>query len=72
MCVGSFITWYNPHWDKTFSVAIPSKFVLSCLYQLVHLALNSVRRTTIYRAFCIKQSRVSSKFFEEDSNSFDG
>ena len=41
MCIGSFKTWYNSHCDETFSIAIPSKFVLSCLYQLVHLALKS-------------------------------
>ena len=31
ICLGSFITCYNPHCDKIFSIALPSKFVLSYL-----------------------------------------
>ena len=71
MCVDPFITWYNPHCNEIFSIAIPSKCVLSCLCQLVHLALKSPRRTIIYGVFCITQSSVSSKCFEKDSNSSD-
>ena len=70
-CVCSFITSYNPQCDKILSIVIPSKFVVSCLYQLVHLALKSPTRTAIYEVLCITRSRVSSKFFEKDSNSSD-
>ena len=69
-CVGSFITRYNPHCDEIFNIAIPSKFDWSCL-QVSNLALKSPRRTMIYGAFCITQSRVGCKVLEKDSNSSD-
>ena len=40
-CVGSFINWCNPNWEVILSTALPSKLVLSWLYQLQDLALKS-------------------------------
>ena len=46
MCVGSLIIRCNPNWCVTFSVASPSKLVLSWQKQLLDLALKSPIATT--------------------------
>ena len=40
-CVGSFINWFNPNWEVILSMVLPSKFILSWLYQLLDLALKT-------------------------------
>ena len=46
LCVGSFIIFWRPYWDVTFSSVIPFELFLSCLNQLLDLPLKSPRTTT--------------------------
>ena len=45
ICVSSFIIWCNPNWDATFSTEIPSKVLVSWLYQCLSFTLKSPKAT---------------------------
>ena len=52
ICVGSFMTWYNPNCEVTFSNVFPWEVVLSLQYQNFYFALKppiATRRKGFFR-----------------------
>ena len=69
MCVGFFIIWCNPNCDGTFSTEIPSKVLVSQLYQCLSFALKSPIATSKYGLLSDNFPEVNSKFYENDKKS---
>ena len=58
ICIGSFVIWYNPNWDATFSTEISSRVVVSWLYQWLSFVLKSPITTSNYGYFWITCPRL--------------
>ena len=67
--VGSFINWCNLNWEVTLSMELPSKLVLSWLYQLQDLALKSPIIVVRKEPFYARVSNMISKLSEKVSKS---
>ena len=67
ICVGSLISWCKPFCEVTASIFLPSSLVISLLYQLLDLALKSLRATIKKRFFWARVSKVNSKMSRNDT-----
>ena len=67
--VGPFIKWCNLNWEIELSMALPSRLVLSWLYQLLELTLKTPIVIVRKQPFDDRGSKVISKLLEKVSNS---
>ena len=66
--VGSLINWYNSNWEVILSTVLPSKLVLSWLYQFLDFALKSSVVVIRNGFFCARMPKGISKLSEKVSN----
>ena len=68
--VGYFIICCNLNWDAIFSTKIPSKVLVSWLYQCLSFAWKSAITASKDELFSDNFFKVYSKFYENDKTSF--